>query len=98
MDHVQMFARTVDSINSSHSGLPMDVKMRSFVCAALNHRLLAQWFSLFCHYDQTLVHKYYQKSSYVASPASKLIEAQLRLVFVKIMQFYCIYSIFFYIF
>jgi hypothetical protein len=72
------FVEAVEQINRSHGNVPMDVRMRSWICLALNRQQLHQWFAFYCECDTTLMSKHYHRWSYITSPASKLIKAHLR--------------------
>ena len=74
----QQFVAAVEQINSTHAQVPMDVRMRSWMCLGINQRQLHRWFALYCEHDAILMSKHYHRWSYVTSPASKLIQAQLR--------------------
>lgn len=68
-------------IDESHADEPMDVKFRSLICVALNHKLLAEWFTIYCMEDKNLIKKNYHNWAFVCTPVWHMIKLEFELVY-----------------
>lgn len=75
----ELLFRCVQSINQSHEQAQMDVKLRSLVCLGLNEQVLHLWLDVLCSSDNCL-EKWYQKFSFINSPAYVQIKCELRIL------------------
>ena len=74
----EMLYRSIAHINRTHEHEPMDIKLRSLICFALNQQILHDWFTVICAMQPDIVSKYYYNWSYLASPVWRLIRAELK--------------------
>ncbi|XP_015788883.1 small G protein signaling modulator 3 [Tetranychus urticae] len=76
----EILYRSVAHINQNLEYEPMDVKLRSLVCVALNQKILHEWFSIICGTQPHILAKFYHNWSFVNSPVWKMIRAELKLL------------------
>lgn len=74
----ELLYRSIALINKTHQNLPMDIKFRSLVCLGLNQYVLHDWFELICTGQPAIIHKSYGVSSFLTTPAWKIIKAELK--------------------
>lgn len=74
----ELLYRSIALINKTHTSLPMDIKFRSLVCLGLNQYVLHDWFELICTNQPSIINKSYGVSSFLTTPAWKIIKAELK--------------------
>lgn len=72
----EQFYKSILFINESHLNEPMDVKLRSLICVALNHKLLPEWFTIYCLEEKNLIDKYYHSWGFVRTPVFQMIKLE----------------------
>lgn len=72
----ELFYKLVILINETHLNEAMDIKLRSLICVALNHKILAEFFTIYCNEDKNLIKSYYHDWSYVTTPVWQMVRLE----------------------
>lgn len=77
----ELLFRTINQINLTHDAkhAAMDMKLRSLICVGLNEQCLHLWFEVLCC-STDIVRKWYQKFSFIRSPAWVQVKCELRIL------------------
>lgn len=76
----EILYKDITHINQTHADQPMDIRLRSLICLALNHRILHDFLTVICVTQPDLLEKHYYEWGYIRSPVWRLIRAELRLL------------------
>jgi hypothetical protein len=76
----EILYKNITHISQTHADQPMDIRLRSLICLALNQRMLHDFFTVICATQSDLLETHYHEWGYIRSPVWRLIRAELRLL------------------
>ena len=76
----EILYKNITHINQTHADQPMDIRLRSLICLALNQRMLHDFLTVICVTQADLLEKHYHEWGFIRSPVWRLIRAELRLL------------------